>query len=517
MNIFTRSIRYTLLCTSLYNLPALSADVFKADQLFAEHKYEQAIAEYSGAAEIGSPHAFYQLGTIYHKGLSVPRDDISAYIWFALAAEYEFSDARNATKKIFKLLSKQQQDKAIELLSIVKNNFGKEQVQENYFPVLNQDTLNEKITFGGKGKLNVNYQDVDLILEDMADAFDDTGFDTNESFSGDESGAFAFSAGNQLTEMQPGDDLRYSIQLRPEFRFTRRTPFLIVDYDIGPDGSVRNATPVQKIGYSQTLEQKFVKNKFPAPTFNDTRVNFVNRSYIGSAAYARNKFDDKHEVLFDKVRRLAKQLKKSTKREDKYQYAMMLMTFKWLKQEEGEAEAKLKELAQLNDPRAQYELGAMLYREQTNITEAIHWISEASKYGLPKAEYLLANIIKSSPWVNNDEKKALYWYESAMKKDHIAATLKASELRMLATEKSLHDFTLAKQYLTRLQETQARNPEYYFLLAVAEKNSVGRNFGLVIDNVEKAIKLGKSLNWDVSYWQGLVRKWTTGKVYINEG
>ncbi|MCF2947040.1 sel1 repeat family protein [Paraglaciecola aquimarina] len=516
MKFFARRKYTWLVLTSFICTQAFSVDVFKADKLFAEEKYQQAIQEYSQAAKIGSPHAFYQLGTIYHKGLAVPIDNISAYIWFSMASQYDFNDSAEAAQNIYALLTDSQKSRTKELLPAVAASFGKTQVTSQYFPVLNQDLLSEKITFGGDGELTVSYQDEDLILEEIHGSFEDDGFDTNDSFSGDETGAYEFSAGNQLSEMRPGDDLRYSIQLRPEFKFTRRTPFLIVDYDIGPDGSVRNATPVQKIGYSRTLEEKFVKNKFPAPNFQDSRVNFMNRSYIGSAAYARNKMDQKNEALFDKVRRLAKKLKVSEAKEDKYQYAMMLLTFKWLKQQEGEAEAKLKELAQLGDPRAQYELGAKLYREQTNIEQGIYWISESSKYGLAKAEYLLANILKHSPWVVNDEKKALFWYESAMRKVHLAATLKASELRMLAMDKSLHNFESANQYLASMTESQSNNPEYYFLLAIAEKNKANRDFGQVIDYVEKAIRLGQKLNWDVTYWRGLVQKWTTGKVYIVE-
>jgi TPR repeat protein len=514
MDIFTQRINLTFLLLCL-SFSSSAADVFKADSLFKAGNFEKAKQEYAQAAQVGSPHAFYQLGNIYNKGLSVSQDNVSAFIWFSLAAEYKFGDANQAASDIYKLLSSAQQIRANDLLPVVKESFGKQQVDIKYYPVLKQENLNEKITFGGEGKLAVNYQDPDLVV-DESNSFDDNGFDVNDSYTGDESGAFEFSAGNQLTPMMPGDDLRYSIQLRPAFKFKRRTPFLIVDYDVGPDGSVRNVTPVQKIGYSRPLEEKFVMNNFPAPNFKDTRVSFLNRSYIGSAAYARNKMDDKNEVLFDKVRRLAKKLKASNLQEDKYEYAMMLLTFKWLKQQDGEAQILLKEVAQMGHPRAQYELGAKLYREQTNVEEGIYWISEASKYGLSKAEYLLANILRTSPWVVNDEKKALFWYESAIEKDHLAAKLKASELKMLAIDTSLHDFDSATQYLTSMQEKQSNNPEFYFLMAVAEKNLPDRNFSKVIRYVERAIGLGKKLNWDVSYWQGLINKWTTGKVYIVE-
>lgn len=192
----------------------------------------------------------------------------------------------------------------------------------------------------------------------------------------------------------------------------------------------------------------------------------------------------------------------------------MLLTFTWLKQEEGEAEELLRKAAEQGQPFAQYEYGAKLYREQTNIEQGVHWISQASKYGLAKAEYLLGTIHLYSPWIKNDEKKALFWFESAMKKEHQAAKLKVAKLKLLAMNTNLHDIPAATVYLTDLKTSQRDNPEYYFLLAISHKNRENRDFGQVIRNVEKAIDLGEKYNWDVSYWQGLVEKWTTGKVYI---
>ncbi|MDU0354983.1 hypothetical protein RS130_14690 [Paraglaciecola aquimarina] len=255
---------------------------------------------------------------------------------------------------------------------------------------------------------------------------------------------------------------------------------------------------------------------FPAPNFKGTRVNFLNRSYMGSATYSKFQMKEEYERLYDKLRRMVKRLKVSNKREDKYQYAMMLLTFTWLNQEDGEAIALLKEVAKAGHPLAQFEYGSKLYREQTDIEQGIYWISEASKYGLPKAEYRLASILQSSPWVINDEKKALFWYQSALEKDYPAAKLRAAELKMLASDTSLHDFDAANELLAQLKESQRENPEYYFLLAIAEKNKPSRNFSNVINYVEQAIDLGERFNWDVSYWQALIEKWTKGSVTIVE-
>lgn len=479
--------------------------ITEADQLFKEQKYQQAKDIYSSAAMLGSPHAFYQLGTIYHKGLAVSQDNISAHIWFSLAAEYDFSDSTQAAQNIYSLLSNQQQKKAKNLLLVIKNKLGQQRINKMYYPVINHKNINSEITFGGRGKFEYTYQDMDLILDNVTVGVVNNSFYEDIS---DIDSLLSISFGSSFKEYgQTGT-------LRTLKRFTGRTPFLIVDYDVGPDGSIRNVSPVQEIGYARSLYENFVMKTFPSPNFKGSRVNFVNRSYIGAANFSKYTMRDGNIKLYDKLRRVANRLKISPIQEDKYQYAMMLLTFKWLKQQNGEVDQLLKKLAEDNHPKAQYEYGAKLYREQTDIQQGIYWISEASKYGHTKAEYLLGTILHSSPWVVNDEKKSLFWYESAMNKGHLAAKLKAADLRMLATDPSLHNIDMANEYLISMQEQQRNNPEYYFLLAIAEKNRAGRDFQQVIEHVEKAISLGEKFNWDVSYWQGLVQKWTTGKVYI---
>ncbi|XPF96286.1 sel1 repeat family protein [Colwellia sp. RE-S-Sl-9] len=487
-------------------MTVFGTNIFEADKLFKQKQYQEARKAYSASVKLGSPHAFYQLGTIYHQGLDVVKDPISSYIWFSLAAEYNFNDAQQVSDKIYQLLSKKSQEQSQKLLTSLKQNLGKSVINQRYFPLLNQELLNEKVTFGGAGKLEVNYQDFELILDSF-----DTNFESNIADDAGENDPFFIDEDDPFAE----EDSNPAFQ-RPTNTMARKVPFLIVDYDVGPDGSIRNVRKVQEIGYSRTILETFVFSTFPAPNFKENRINFLNRSYIGSAFYSKFRMKEENELLFDRVRRHAKKLKKSNQFNDQYQYAMMLCTFTWLEQEKGEAEQRLKNLAEQGHPFAQYEYGAKLYREQTDIQQGIHWISQASKYGLAKAEYLLATILLHSPWVQQDEKKALFWFESAIKQDHQAAKLQATALKLLAIDSSLHDIPGAIVYLTELEDSQINNPEYYFLLSVSHKNRENRNFREVIRYIEKAIDLGEKYNWDVGYWQGLLEKWTTGSVYIVE-
>ena len=506
---------WTVVCfTIAFSFPALAINVFKADDYFSTQQYELAKKEYSKAAGVGSPHAYYQLGTMYYKGLGTKADKLQAMIWFALAAEYQFNDAEKIVKDMLKGLPNEDQAYFNELVLVFRETFGKQTINQQYFPIIVTENLPQKITFGGEGKLENNYQDPEMMFESFSQNFsanDATPLDFQEG-----SDAFGLNDGLSTYDREPTDNPAVLLSRRPEVDFTRRPYFLIVDHDVATDGSVRNISRVQNIGYPRSGLELIERSTLAPPTFEGTRVEFFNRSYLGTATYSGFQMKAENERLYDRIRRLAKKLRKSTTTADKYQYAMALLAFTWLPQEVDEAENILKKLALSGHPKAQFEYGFKLYREQKDIKEAIHWLSEASKYGMSKAEYVLGSILHKSPWVINDEKKALFWYESAIEKGHVGATLKAIELKLLAVDETLHDVPKAIELLAKIEETEIKeeNPEYYFLLAISHKNRKNRNFSQVVKYMKTAIDEADSRNWDVTYWEGLLEAWTTGTVQI---
>ncbi|AWB65053.1 sel1 repeat family protein [Saccharobesus litoralis] len=491
-------------CVACYSTTA-QANIFKGDELFTKQNYKAAFKEYAKSANIGSPHAYYQMGTMYHKGLGVGQDSISALIWFSLAAEYQFNDSEQILKKMINALPTDQRAFFEQLVFSFQEKFGKQKIQQKYYPELITTNLATKVTFGGDGTLESQYQTADELFGAIDSGFSDS-FEVEPVSFGfeDEEGAISESYDDPSQSKDPLQD------------FFNRPYFLIVDYDVAPDGSVRNMTPIQTIGYPRRALENLETQTFPQPTFNGKRVNFVNRTYMGMATYSKFQMSDENERLYDRVRRLAKKLKASQALDDKYQYAMALLNFTWLKQEEGEALSLLEEAAKAGHPKAQFEYGLKLYREQTNPAEAIHWIAKASQYGLVQAEYRLARILQDSPWVVADEKKALFWYEMAANKQHEPAILKSIELKLLANDKSLHNQKQAVEMLSQLADKKHNHPTFNYLVAVSHLGGEYRDFTKVVKHMRKAIDLGEDLNWDVSAWEEQLASWTTGTVYISE-
>ncbi|MFC1518611.1 tetratricopeptide repeat protein [Pseudomonadota bacterium] len=480
-----KNFTWLLLAVFLHTSSVIAADILKTDSYFTAQQYDQARIGYIEAAALGNPHAYYQLARIYAKGLGVEKDMINALIYYSLAAEYDYFDAQKVINETLSRLPQESQTAFLAIMSDYKSKHGKQVIDAQYFPFLKQDTLNEKVTFEGKAELERVFYSEDFVDDSIA-SLNNSAIDEGEEYDG-------------------------------YYMSTPKEPYLILDIDIAPDGSIRQYAEVQKLGApAQRLINEYILFPQPKPTFKNDHIGFVHRVFLGAAGYSKSALVTENKPMYDQIRYLSRQLKQGTTLSEQYQYAMALLNFPWLPQEKGEAEQKLLQLSQIGHPGAMYEYGLLLYRQQRDIPSAIHWISQASKYGLTRAEYRLGMILTTSPWVQPDEAKALFWFSSAMEKGHIEAAIRSIDIKLNAKDKSLRDVESAIQDLHTLQTTHQNNPEYYYLLALSYRDRPARDFSLFVSNIRTAINRGNSANWDTSEWQDLLERSTVGTVYITD-
>ena len=81
-----------------------AADIFKADGHFAAKEFELAKEEYLKGAQVGNPHAYYQLSTMYQQGLGVEKDALNALIYLSLAADYDLEKANTTLENLLEPL-----------------------------------------------------------------------------------------------------------------------------------------------------------------------------------------------------------------------------------------------------------------------------------------------------------------------------------------------------------------------------------------------------------------------------
>lgn len=499
-----------------------ASDAFQADDLYQKKNYEQAHLAYLDAAKTGSPYVYYQLGTIYYNGKGTQTNILSALLWFSLAAEYKFNDSEQIVKQLKNSIDKKHLSEVEGLINNFKKKYGKQHIEKTYLPELNTDNLDKKITFGGEGVHDTKNDPTDKLFgstsssrkisDDEYDQIDDlTADDPFEAFNQFEEGDIFGEGEDENDELIPD---------APPQKNPLDLPYLVtIDYDVAPDGSIRNISKIHAEGRPGNIDTAIYNYSvltLAKPTFKGNRVSFINRGHIGIHRYDLMQIRGKHKNIYDWIRRTIKKYKANDSSQDRYKQAMFLLYYPWFPREEGTVESLLKELSEKGHAMSQYEYGLYLYREQIDPAQAIKWLSLASQYGVTNAQYYLAKFLQESPWVVKDEAKALFWYEQAAKKGHPTATLKSAELKLLATDETLRNQAEAIEILNNIESSQNKNPDYSYLVAISHLNGEFRDFPKVIKYLRMAISRGHTLNWDVTKWEDQLAQWTTGTVTIND-
>jgi len=292
--------------------------------------------------------------------------------------------------------------------------------------------------------------------------------------------------------------------------------FLVVENDVASDGSVRYIRDIQKSGNTRRFLDAYKLFPLGQPEVGDKPTEFVHRAYMAAAIDDQFYLNDNLPQLYKETRRILRAAKNKPSLETLYQYAMAMVIFPWMQSDEGEAEMLLKNLAEKGHPGAMYEYGLQLYIQQKEISEAVRWITNASKYGLSRAEYRLGKLLQMSPWVVSDEKKSLFWFESAAEKGDEAASLHVAKIKLTANDKSLMDVSGAIKHLEDIANSQSLNPEYQYLLSISYRLRPERDFKKSVELLEKAISMGMRTNWDTSEWQALLAKMLQGNITVTD-
>lgn len=199
---------------------------------------------------------------------------------------------------------------------------------------------------------------------------------------------------------------------------------------------------------------------------------------------------------------------------DQFELSMVLALNPTLERSENEGMRLMEHAADKHYPMAAYMIGRHYFYPGHDLEKGLRYLSLAAQYNYPTAEYRLGRILTDHPYVIKDEKKALFWFESAASKKVVPAMIKAAELRLLANDPSLLNIEKALNWLDKVPFTEKTNPEYQFLLALTYKNNESPNWRQFFRHLEKAIHNGRMAGWDVSDWQILYDKYINGNISV---
>jgi len=466
---------------------SFAVNVLKANTEFKKGNYAVALPLYEEGAKLGNAHAQYQLGVLYSKGLGVEPNVVSSMIYLSMAAEQKYHNAQSIIKNMRSSLD--EQDLLLLNKAIEEEKKAHQITQQQFLPELRQSTMNMKVTFDGKKALEQKVYFEELVeFQNFDDELQNSGgFD----------------------DLDDGESLDVAIVVN-------NPGFLVVENDVASDGSVRYIRDIQKSGNTRRFLDAYKLFPLGQPEVGDKPTEFVHRAYMAAAIDDQFYLNDNLPQLYKETRRILRAAKNKPSLETLYQYAMAMVIFPWMQSDEGEAEMLLKNLAEKGHPGAMYEYGLQLYIQQKEISEAVRWITNASKYGLSRAEYRLGKLLQMSPWVVSDEKKSLFWFESAAEKGDEAASLHVAKIKLTANDKSLMDVSGAIKHLEDIANSQSLNPEYQYLLSISYRLRPERDFKKSVELLEKAISMGMRTNWDTSEWQALLAKMLQGNITVTD-
>jgi len=480
----------------MISFSSFASTLKQADSYFKKQQYDLALNDYLRAAETNEARAFYQLGVIYIKGLGVTKDEVKALVWFSLAANHNYDNSKEIVNKLFAHASEVDKAKLNKQAEVVKHKLKKNALYLDYMPEINVLTLNSKVRFGDEEELDP----AEFLKESESFGISMFGVDLNASASISSSGSE--SGGLAGTDQNAG-------MLNVE---SASSYYLIAEYDIAPDGSIRNVIAKDSTGNEESNHALYDlrRTNIENPTLLENQAHFAGISYRGIASFNKYRMKNRFAYLYKTVRRQRTALQESDAPVDRYKYAMLLQTFPWLAYNNEQAMAALKEAAEYGYPLAEYQYGLKLYQQQTDPKQAIFWIGQAAKNGVNQAQYRLGGLLKNSPWIIQDEKKAIFWFEEAARQGHIIAKQKASEIKILTDDEQLQDIAGGALSLAAIDQQQNKDPQYQYLQAMAHAKMQNRDLPKAVRHIRRAISYGSSLNWDVTSWQAQLKNWTSG-------
>ncbi|MDO6720767.1 tetratricopeptide repeat protein [Psychrosphaera sp. 1_MG-2023] len=468
----------------------VDANIKLADIAFESGDYQSAITEYKAAAQAGNARALHTLGVIYNQGLGVEQDKNMVISWLTLAAQYDFKNSKKLASLLSAKLSPADKQNLVEQLQRLEPVYGKKSINTNILPQLITNNLSKKVKFSNGDEsylLDIEDDIIDNILDE-----EDLDLSVDSDFSDEFSSSYVSN-----TSMR-----------------SQKSPYLLIaDLSIAADGTVRHIDVIQQYGSIRRALRQLIEVKFAKPIFNESTIPFFKRVRLGLAQQHLNVSDLRtdYKKIYSGIRHITNKRKNDLLTpSDQYLYAVVLMAFDGIKRQADEVETLLRQSADAGVAEAQYVLGSKMYREQTNIKEATHWLIKAAQNGLANAEYLVGELCLTSPWIEIDEHKAHFWLERAAKQGHELALKRSAYIKLNATDPKLRDAKTALTYLQPLMNLNGDNPEILYLMALAYEQQDKRQRADAVRMIKDAIYRAEQRGWDTKEWHDKLTTWTSG-------
>ena len=414
------------------------ADLYSAAQAYEKGDFAAAFGQFKELAELGQPHAQFNLAAMYARGEGVAPSNTNAHAWASLAGQN--GEARG----------KELADKLEPMLTPTSLQFSSE-LQAQY----SQAKLNERLL--PHVLLGKEYEDRDppRLSKPYPPAY-------------------------------PSDAERKGIQGETYVEFT-----------VAPDGHPR----MPRILYSLPYFEECVRESIMRSTFLPARINgepvsasmsmlyhFVNSSVTirdyGNLETRVNETKHKAEAGDPSAQML---------------YGMMLAGLPQLKQTYDKAVPWFLKAAQAGAPYAQYQIGAGLLHGRgcqcDNIKGEI-WLEKAAQADQSDAQVSLAEYLLQGKPSTEALQGAVVWLERAVKQNNITAKLLLASILAANPFADMRDPARALALTEGIQRTYREDPSYWEIRAAAFAARV--DYNAAVKAQSQALNEATRLGWDLA-------------------
>ncbi len=447
---FTQSIAACAIITVLS--PIVKADLVTAYQAYQEKDYSLAAEHFLQSAKLGHAKAQSVMAQLYLHGAGVEKDMLKSYLFYQLANSNQPSSelARNA-KAVFAHLSEQQKQQATKALEDYQSKWGKQALQDSIFPVI---------------------ADKPFVL-------------------------------------RPGKRLTGSRQVSGSVFAVKRTTLssAIVEFDVAPDGSVRDVAVLYNYYGNKSSLRDMVKesyqNKHKKINKPLHQAHFIERqrNTWAQTTVTFEYLKEESPKIYRHIRQLQSHVEEG-KADAQYQLAMYILAFPALQTSKREGFELIKAAAEAGHIKAATEYARFLILgkyTKRDIDAGIDYLVKAAKSGESRAQYRLGRELLAGQIVNKDLGKARFWLQHASSNGNENAKYWLARALLDQDEVLSDDLTLANELLEEVAINHEFNPTWYYYRAkLLVKQGQAQP---AADVLEKAISKASDLEWDISDWR----------------
>jgi TPR repeat protein len=281
----------------------------------------------------------------------------------------------------------------------------------------------------------------------------------------------------------------------------------ILEYDIAPDGSVRDVAVAYSYFANSKLLQDMVRSTYRlkfatknTPRYQDNNIQ-DQRSIWAQRTLNKEAIKELSRDFYKRIIQLER-LAQEGNANAQYELAMYIIAFPALSTNQSVAVDYIKKAAKSGHSKAAAEYAYYLFKGKgvkQDFAKGVTFLVNAAQGADSRGQYRLAREFLSGNIIQKDTEKALFWLKQAAKAGDKNAEFWLARTLLEQTTSAPEDLEQAYELLNKTKKPQEANPNWYYALSKfhLKKNDNASAMTILIE----AISLAQDLKWQIADWQ----------------